>query len=437
MRQIEDFYHDDDGDNWAPAFRRAIDSFDPSHHYARGGLINFGPRTYRFQQSIQLTRQVILDGEGGPGWFGSTRLLFDDGVAGIIVHHANTFPESAKVDSRGSWSIIRNLVIEAVGQTIKAANGITLLDRATVEHVYVTNFSGIGICIDADGGHTPPSNANTWRINDVYVEGCGSHGLFVNGGDANAGVAVALNASSNGGWGVFDSSFLGNTYIGAHTASNKLGSYKSDNPNARNFFLNCYAEEDQNPSEIAPPAMVIGGIISLSDKTRTIALTAEGFGATFPHGVRSSNRHGTVNVTGQLGSEAGVGNVAYEFAQGPEQPWRMTFDGGDDWWKLRYAGLDDSVGYAVSDRNAREGRGQFWLPNGFWLGEGSRKAKQQMVQRGQIVGIEYFVNGAARFVGWADASPTDGDFNAGDLIWNSSSSSVAGWRFDGTMWSSF
>ena len=46
------------------------------------------------------------------------------------------------------------------------------------------------------------------------------HGLFVDGPDSNAGHCTQLDCSSNGKWGVYNSSFLGNTYLACHVATN-------------------------------------------------------------------------------------------------------------------------------------------------------------------------------------------------------------------------
>ena len=46
--------------------------------------------------------------------------------------------------------------------------------------------------------------------------------MYVDGADSNAGVANSVDASNNGRWGIFDSSFLGNTYVGCHCATNGL-----------------------------------------------------------------------------------------------------------------------------------------------------------------------------------------------------------------------
>jgi len=84
--------------------------------------------------------------------------------------------------------------------------------------------------------------------------------LLVDGADVNAGVVTALDCSSNGGWGINDSSFLGNTYVACHVDGNTLGSYRSDDPNARNVFVGCYSEGGWPASSIAFPSIVVGGL---------------------------------------------------------------------------------------------------------------------------------------------------------------------------------
>ena len=167
---------------------------------------------------------------------------------------------------------------------------------ATIQQVMVRGFSGIGIRIVADARATPKTNCNLWRINDVQVLESGPHGLYTDGGDANVGIAIGLDSTRNGGWGVYDSSFLGKTYIGCHTAANKGCCYKSDGPGARNMFLNCYSEGDQNPAEIAAPSMVIGGFLNIKKGFNGIWITASGGTIRLPNSAEALNTIGSRQV---------------------------------------------------------------------------------------------------------------------------------------------
>jgi hypothetical protein len=53
--------------------------------------------------------------------------------------------------------------------------------------------------------------------------------MYVQGSDANAGMALNADCSSNDGWGFYDISFLGNTYINAHTNGNGLAATRQYN----------------------------------------------------------------------------------------------------------------------------------------------------------------------------------------------------------------
>jgi hypothetical protein len=101
----------------------------------------------------------------------------------------------------------------------------------------------------------------------------GRHGLFVSGGDANAGNAINLQAQANCRWGIYDRAFLGNTYVACMSEANGHinagpkdphpsfgGAYRTTNLAARNVLLGCYTEGDQI-SRIVHPTMVVGGNI--------------------------------------------------------------------------------------------------------------------------------------------------------------------------------
>jgi hypothetical protein len=438
---IESFYDPSDGGDWAPALRRAIDSFTAGAHPSVGGKILLGPKTYELASSVDIDREIVLEGAGGPGWFSPSVLLFAAGVDGIVVHSPETSPANPDPLRRGAWSVIRNLSVQSQGGAgaVPEVHGIVMKARAAVENVYVKGFSGNGIRIDADVNDVPPTNANNWRIDTVRIDGCGSHGLFVDGGDTNAGTATAVDSSSNGGWGIYDSSFLGNTYVGAHTAANAMGSYKSDNPNARNLFVNCYAESGQSPAEIASPAMVIGGLLDLAPDVTT-ALRPAGEELQARNSISAANNAGPVAVIGRLGS-LNTDNVALEFVHEDESswPWRLEFDESDSWWKLRWANTSAHVALALSVDATAEGRGQLWLPAGAWLGAAASKVQVQAASIGGTRGVEVTLGlgGSKHFMTWAAAPPGTSGFAAGDIVWNSGASPVAGWRFDGASWVSF
>lgn len=247
---------------------RALDAPGTS----RGARLFIPPGRYRTSETIHIDRGMSLVGASGGGWYGGSRLAFDDGVPGIVVHRYNTSADGG----RGDWSTISDLVIEARGKTTPDIHGIDLQARACVERVYVTKFSGCGIHVDSRDN----TNVNSWRLDNLRIDNCTSHGVFVEGPDSNAGVAINVDSSSNGGWGVWDSSFLGCHWFGCHAQSNGLGAYQADGSASATMFLGCYSEGGQPPSRITGTALVIGGThgAGFTDDTSVATLSGSSSG---------------------------------------------------------------------------------------------------------------------------------------------------------------
>ena len=62
-------------------------------------------------------------------------------------------------------------------------------------------------------------NANVMSVHRVRIDSC-RNGVYVDGSDVNAGHFAELNLNYNRQWGVWDSSFLGNSYTACHAAGN-------------------------------------------------------------------------------------------------------------------------------------------------------------------------------------------------------------------------
>jgi hypothetical protein len=161
---------------------------------------------------------------GEPG----SRIRFPANSNGIIVHSRDTIGESTTTTNpkSGAGSVLRGLTLKGSGGTNPNKHGIRCRAICLIENCAVAEFSGDGIHIVADvtaGAGTPGlGNANQWALRNVTVNNNGRHGLYIAGGDSNAGLAVQVNALSNGRWGVLDESFLGNTHVGHHSDSNGI-----------------------------------------------------------------------------------------------------------------------------------------------------------------------------------------------------------------------
>lgn len=265
---VKDFGAVGDGvtDDWA-AVRAALDS-NPKAVY-------FPPGTYYLSKTLNLKRTVKLYGDGAfdAAMQFPSILKFSDNIVGVFVHRSNTNASDTGVPvivspatTGADGSIIENLaVLRGTGTKVTpdgTSHGIWLKARALIRNVTVAGFAGNGVHIVADSVSAIAAsigNANNWSMENVRSIN-NYHGVFVNLGDANAGCGIHINSSDNQGWGIYDSSFLGNTYIGCHTASNTLGAYKTDDTNAQNVLIGCYSETPQ-ASEFVYPTTLIGGVM--------------------------------------------------------------------------------------------------------------------------------------------------------------------------------
>lgn len=265
----------------AAAFRAAIDSFPATldgNGYSYAGEVLIPPGKFRIDSTLTLKRQVKLTGCGSPAGnaYGACQLHFADNIDGIVC-----FYQYAASPSNGSDGALLTgfSIINRGGGGGTLGSGVVMNARVNVQRVLVKGFRVDGFQVIADSSVAPGfNNANNWRMQDCSAVSNGRHGLYTDGGDANAGNCLGFDARSNGGWGIFDSSFLGNNYVGCHTAANTLGAYKSDGASARNVFIGCYSESGQPASDILAPSIVVGGIHSAGFTTGTTAqMMVEGY----------------------------------------------------------------------------------------------------------------------------------------------------------------
>jgi hypothetical protein len=257
-------------------------------------VIYFHPGTYILSKCLNLTTMVTLVGstgyrEGKP----PSILQFANGCCGIIVHsntnadaqgYANVIDNSHPTTD-GGGSVIRSLYIRrgtGVATAVDGAtHGIRLRSRAHIDHCYIAGFAGNGIHLVATSGGTNETqgNANSFLISDTAIASC-RHGVHVDGADVNAGNGFNVSVISNQGWGIYDSSFLGNTWTGCHASGNTEGPYWADDPNARSVFIGCYSESDQPIARIQSPGIHVGGLSDVGSGTGIMASQALGHRST-------------------------------------------------------------------------------------------------------------------------------------------------------------
>lgn len=407
------------------AMDAAIDSVttNVSTNNAGGPRVYCPPGIYRFSDRIQLKKTVIIEGAGaGQAGASATVFAFDADKDGVVVHRYNTIDSTTEspTTTGGDASILRNLELRGVNGST-SGDGIWLRARASIEQVRIVYFGRYGIRVEATAGGSASreGNANNFSIQNVRISNCGSDGLFIDGADVNAGLILKLDSSSNGGWGVNDSSFLGNTYIGCHTAANTAGSYKTDNQNARNVFIGCYSEGGQGSgASIVTPTVVLGGLFGTVASGSTAFVinggTSVGDVGAFSVASNASSALAFTTSVSRVADEALTVIASGDHSAGLQL---LTWNNTDGTWVTRHArlGARTSTQYTtnlstgvVCGRSAAIGAGNVVFGRGIWIGPSLANA---------------------RFQSNDGSVPTTGTYARGDVLWRRSPSAgqSAGW----------
>jgi hypothetical protein len=438
---------------------------------AMGAHVTFPWGRYRFASTINLKRGCGLIGLGSGLTGGApVEFVFDAGVTGIIVNRHDTFGTGIEASSNGAdASLLVGLTLTGAGysSSTAAAHGVVLRARAKCVGVICRAFKGDGFRVVASAVTENPErrgNANLFYLENCAGNGNWGSGLFVDGADANAGSVIAFNSVNNGRYGIWDNSFLGNTYLGCHVATNGLrgqvfhaggryyliddelggstepganpavwvylndsglhgtypqwisgssyitgGAYKSDSDTAVNIFLGCYSESGQPPSDIIHPAQVIGGLHGAGFLPNSSAFRLVGRRATTLE-IQSPRDSGVDFVT-QFSRRTDEAMAVVANGDHPNGLQTMLFDHLTGDWLTRHARLSarTSVRYTTDlsnfagGRSAPVGAGHIRFPRGCFIGD--------------------------RFVDAGTAAPTTGEWARGDKRLNSAPSAggFVGW----------
>ena len=427
---------------------------------ASGAYVTFPDGQYTFNTALELKRKCGLIGmNSGLGDAAGVVFSFPNGTDGIVIHRQNTLAGGleAPPTNGADGSEVRGILIRGAGYSPGNVSGVVMRARAVFTGVRVEKYQGDGWRIVADAVTADPArtgNANLFNMTMCAASECWGNGLYVDGLDVNAGNIVGFNSINNGLWGVFDSSFLGNTFTGAHTSANGRrgqvshlgnryylkhdavagttepgtnaavwvligaggvtfyypawvsgtdyqpgGAFKSDNANSDSLFIGCYSESGQPPSVILHPATVIGGehgadFAPESTGHRNIAGRLTPF-TVVSRATDAPLTMGVAQRTGELLSYHAPGDNAVGLSP-------ATFDAASGDWVVRHARLSarTPVRYTTDlskfnvGRSSAVGGGHVRFPRGAFMGH--------------------------RMVDSGTAPPTSGEAGRGDIRINES-----------------
>ena len=371
------------------------------------------PGVYNFDTTKYIKVSMILECDGG-GQDGGWPVVFQwpaDTFGFVFLNFNTAFNGSTLViegtPTTGSDNfILKGVKLQGGGGTLGSASGIEQRIRGTVDNVNIDGFSHHNHAIIANGTADPSTsgNANNWLITgNCRYTNAGNDGLFIDGGDTNAGLSNNLDCSKNGRYGINDSSFLGNTHVGAHVNGNVSGSYISDGDNAFSVFIGCYSESGWPASNIKFPAMVLGGDHGAGFTTNTTAIIdAQGISS----GIRNYQGKNTsaIPLSMQIAREDNeilTYKADGDFSSGLQAAyWENT----SKTWRVVHArdtGNRTAIAYTTDLTTTTQADGNKLPPGRAWL-EDSYMG-QVPVRRMQRASL-----------------PTSGDFSKGDVVYRRS-----------------
>lgn len=297
--------------------------------------------------------------------------------------------------------------------TAKHRTGIYCRATCLLRDVAVQGISGDGITIVGNTGASPATNANLSVIDHAHIQTVNGSGLFLKGTDSNAGYFDAISVNNYGGWGIRDSSFLGNTFVGCQAAEGTTGAYLSDDSNAASVFIGCYAENDTPASSMSGHSMIVGGVAASSAGN----LTGPGFVQSGVY-VRSTQIFENYANTTSLGlGNTTPGVLTLSNAQTPDigtQNYSLQYGNTrSGWWGFDLNNASNQNAFAFTDGTGSEPANRFWTPFGVYVGAGTG---------GQATPGVFLGNGTA--------APVSGTYTRGDFVINvtPTTGSPIGWR---------
>lgn len=392
---IDDYWRPGDGgvDNpdspqtdWSLAFKRIVDEViqrEQTQNIPQPLRIQFtGRPIYYFKNPMIVTTAMTLAGTGGHN--GSAPILSFSGCPGIIVNYVT--PEGGAGHSRIEGFNLRYTQpsVDSGTYSLRERHGIALAAPSFIHDVGIISFPGHGIHAYGNVFATPKSNVNLTNVSYCRVHNCGLSGVYFKGHDANACLIQAVNSSSNGtaevkgdGYGFFDESALGNTYIACHSYNNKFGGYfcnrdvDGGRPKSYAMLINCYSEGEPH-SEITLESLVLstsdGG---LNNRTGNGHVIHTGSGHLRMTGTLFVGADGT-QLRVADGAATGARKQLFIFSCKEDPGYQFVYEpaeiGRSTAWSFKHSGSDARTALSLTGTEHPRGPGIAIVPNGLLLG---------------------------------------------------------------------
>ena len=323
---------------------------------------------FRLTRPLELCRRHIIEGRGNSLRGPQTVIQ----ATGTAVHmRGSGFCSGANLGNGGGTRLAHLALYGPVERTGPPTYGVFMERTGYIDHVEIRGFT-VGVRIDADVTREPPSNSNIFRLHGVDVNGSAFAAIWSSGGDSNAGMISASSFASSCVHGtafsaqfgvpcanVIDRSFLGNTYVGIHTATardrdttERFPGFDFTGLSQRNVCLGCYAESDQLTNIVSVNSNAIGGLSGWTGdgqwlqgrRMNTLELT------------NTPDRAEETATRLMLGEAAGPdGGVMRAFTGDAPSPLSLQWDERTGSWRYDIGHLDAAVALRIFGLEPRSG----------------------------------------------------------------------------------
>jgi hypothetical protein len=195
---------------------------EPCTRGAGGGCI--GSVDYFVSRTLKLSgNSQALVGESPSRWpAGAVQIKFPRDLSGpgiwVPANVTSGYIGNLLLNGQKCWNSTDLATFdEPTSLTGVGADGVLLTGgEASVYGVTAYCFGRHGFAVLGDNaeGETPfIGQPDFWSIQNSFAYGNRGYGLFINGGDSNAGESIALKTTGNQLGGIYDHSVLGNTHI--------------------------------------------------------------------------------------------------------------------------------------------------------------------------------------------------------------------------------
>jgi len=336
---IATYYQTTDGDDWSSAIHRA---------QAQGAVqLELEAKAYNLAKTVEICRPLRIVGQGIGAALASSSFRIARKTAFRAWFKNHGCPIAGLTAGNGALAMEHVVVFNTGGLSLEGEEPFYGLDARTAPRLHDVWFRGFvqGIRMVCDAASSG-TNCNTFSITHSGTDQNEHAGIYLQGGDVNAGhlfdVSVISSCSKATKWkhlthawcakyathpictdphlqcaGFLDLSFLGNTYLACSAASmNGKAGYAFGGANQTNAAIGIYAENDTMPQWADGRSNVVGG-------TNTFSGSAGQW-----HGdVMPSLRLVYWDIEYKLGAAAGQGVVwSLSTAATRTWPWRYKVD---------------------------------------------------------------------------------------------------------------